>query len=201
MASRLAPLCGLVLAGGASRRMGTDKGALRYHGPTQREVVAGLLSPWCERVYVSCRPDQAAGLEPGLEALIDPAPDLGPIAGVLAAFAARPDAAWIVVACDLPLLDAGAIADLVAHRSLDADAVAFTGDRGRPEPMAAVWEPALAPLVRAAVAAGRLSPREVLAAARCRLLPAPATALIDADTPLAGAAARQKLNLSAQEPI
>jgi molybdopterin-guanine dinucleotide biosynthesis protein A len=158
--------------------------------------LARLLAPWCERVFVSCRPEQLADLEPGLEAITDPAPGLGPIAGVLAAFTARPDAAWLVVACDLPLLDARAIAELVQNRSLTTDAVAFWGDRGRPEPMAAVWEPALAPAVREAVAAGRLSPRDVLRASRCRLLRAPAGALVDADTPTAREAARRTLDLS-----
>lgn len=201
MASRLAPLCGLVLAGGGSRRMGADKGAIRYRTESQRAVVAGLLAPWCERVYVSCRPEQVADLEPGLVALVDPAPGLGPIAGVLAAFSARPDAAWLVVACDLPLLGPEAIAELVRHRTPDADAVAFMGDRGRPEPMAAVWEPTLAPMVASAVAAGRLSPRDVLRASRCRLLSAPAGALVDADTPEAREAARRTLGYSGDLPI
>jgi molybdopterin-guanine dinucleotide biosynthesis protein A len=178
--------------------MGADKGAIRYRGESQRAVVAGLLAPWCERVFVSCRPEQVADLAPGLAALADPLPGLGPIAGVLAAFTARPDAAWLVVACDLPLLDAQAIAELVRHRAPDADAVAFVGDRGRPEPMAAVWEPSLARAVADAVAAGRLSPRDVLAASRCRLLGAPAGALVDADTPEAREAARRRLDVSAE---
>lgn len=181
--------------------MGEDKGAIRYQGESQRAAVAGLLAPWCERVFVSCRPEQVADLEPGLTALADPMPDLGPIAGVVAAFAARPDAAWLVVACDLPLLDAGAIAALVRHRAPDTDAVAFVGDRGRPEPMAAVWEPTLAPMVASAVAVGRLSPRDVLRAARCRLLRAPAGALVDADTPEAREAARRTLEFSGDQPI
>jgi molybdopterin-guanine dinucleotide biosynthesis protein A len=178
--------------------MGADKGAIRYRGESQRAVVAGLLAPWCERVYVSCRPEQVADLEPGLEALVDPAPGLGPIAGVLAAFSARPDAAWLVVACDLPLLDTAAVARLVGHRTPEADAVAFVGDRGRPEPMAAVWEPTLARAVAEAVAASRLSPRDVLAASRCRLLRAPSGALVDADTPEAREAARRTLDFSAE---
>ncbi|MNS30618.1 molybdopterin-guanine dinucleotide biosynthesis protein MobA [compost metagenome] len=101
-----------------------------------------------------------------------------------------------MVACDLPLLDTGAIAALVGHRAPEADAVAFVGDRGRPEPMAAVWEPTLATAVAEAVTAGRLSPRDVLAASRCRLLRAPAGALVDADTPEAREAARRMLDFS-----
>ncbi|HRF41341.1 MAG TPA: NTP transferase domain-containing protein, partial [Saprospiraceae bacterium] len=39
------PLRGLVLAGGKSVRMGSDKGLMEYHGKPQREFTADLLAP------------------------------------------------------------------------------------------------------------------------------------------------------------
>jgi molybdopterin-guanine dinucleotide biosynthesis protein A len=164
--------------------MGIDKGDLAYHGVSQRQHVAGLLATVCEAVFVSCRLDQRPRIEPGLNCLLDPAPDLGPLAGVLAAFTHRPDAAWLVAACDLPGLDAATIARLEAGRGPDWDAVAFRASDGGPEPMAALWEPAMAPLVHDAVASGRLSLRDCLRRARCRLLdPPPEGALFNANTP------------------
>jgi molybdopterin-guanine dinucleotide biosynthesis protein A len=177
-------LLGLVLAGGESRRMGVDKGDLDYHGVSQRRHVANLLATVCEAVHISCRPDQVPRVEPGLSCLLDPAPDLGPLAGILAAFTHRPDAAWLVVACDLPGLDAGAIAALAAGRGPEWDAVAFRATDGGPEPMAALWEPAMAPRVHAAVASGKHSLRDCLRGVRCRLLAPPDTdALFNANTP------------------
>jgi molybdopterin-guanine dinucleotide biosynthesis protein A len=179
-----AALLGLVLAGGESRRMGVDKGDLDYHGVSQRRHVAHLLAGVCEAVFVSCRPDQVPRIEPDLSCLHDPAPDLGPLAGVLAAFTHRPDAAWLVVACDLPGLNAEAIARLEAGRGPGWDAVAFCAPDGGPEPMAALWEPAMAPIVHAAVASGRLSLRDCLREARCHLLAPPAPGvLFNANTP------------------
>lgn len=178
------PLLGLVLAGGESRRMGIDKGDLDYHGVSQRQHVANLLAAVCEAVFISCRPDQVPRIEPGLNCLLDPAPDLGPIGGVLAAFPHRPDAAWLVVACDLPGLDAEAIATLAAARGPGWDAVAFLASDGGPEPMAALWEPAMGPRVHAAVSRGRLSLRDCLRGVRCHLLAPPtADALFNANTP------------------
>lgn len=178
-----AGLLGLVLAGGASRRMGTDKGAISYHGRSQRAYAAELLESVCEAVYVSVRADQVADLEPDLTPLVDATADIGPMAGHLAAFAHRPDAAWLVVACDMPLLTASTLQALVAARDPSYEAVAFAGTDGRPEPMVALWEPAMGKALQKAATAGRHSLRDVLRAGRCRMLPAPEGALFDADTP------------------
>ena len=135
------PLLGLVLAGGESRRMGVDKGTIRYHGVPQRLHAAGLLARHTESVFVSVRPDQLPTLEPALAPMLDPAPGLGPMAGLLAAIGHRPDAAWLVVACDLPFLDEATLAALVAGRKEGYDAVAYAGTDepvlGQPTPTTA----------------------------------------------------------------
>jgi molybdopterin-guanine dinucleotide biosynthesis protein A len=41
---------------------------------------------------------------------------LGPKGGILSALRHQPDAAWLVVACDLPLLDDETLRFLVTHR-------------------------------------------------------------------------------------
>lgn len=186
------PLLGVVLAGGESRRMGTDKGDLAYHGRSQRRHAAHLLASVCEAVYISCRPDQVPRIEAGLSCLLDPAPDLGPLAGLLAAFTHRPDAAWLVVACDLPGLDTEAIAALRTARGPGWDAVAFRASDGGPEPMAALWEPAMGPIVHAAIASGRLSLRDCLRGADCHLLDPPGPGVLyNANTPAERERARQ----------
>ena len=56
-------LNGLVLAGGKSERMGFDKSVLNWHGKAQRYYMADMLAPFCDEVFLSCRPDQQ--VEPG----------------------------------------------------------------------------------------------------------------------------------------
>lgn len=156
------PLKGLVLAGGRSSRMGTDKGTISWHGIPQREYVSGLLTGYCSEVYYSCRADQAADLAPH-PVITDTFTDLGPFGAILSAFRQDPDAAWLVLACDLPLFDRAAVDELAAARSPKSVATALRLDSDSfPEPLVAIWEPKSYPLLLAFLAQGVSCPRKVL---------------------------------------
>ena len=116
IAERKPVVRGLVLAGGMSTRMGTDKGAIDYHGKPQREYAADLLAEVCEEVYISARPDM--DISSDYDILTDAFTYLGPYGGILSAFRHDPDAAWLVIACDIPLLDKPALQRLVDDRDV-----------------------------------------------------------------------------------
>ena len=189
-----APLYGLVLAGGESRRMGRPKWAIEYHGEPQAHRTAHLLGDVCERVFLSVRPGQDAdGL--GLPALPDRFPPWGPAAGILTAMEAHPEAAWLVAACDLPFLDGATLAALVAGRDRLRIATAYrSAHDGLPEPLCAVWEPRARQRLLGAASLGIACPRRVLRESRPRLLDlANARALNNANTPADFEAARAAL--------
>lgn len=146
------PLLGLVLTGA-----GVPPGG----GGAQR--VFGLLEEFCSQVFVSC-PDDLAGLadRSGLPQIRDTLLGRGPLSGILSAFEARPDAAWLVAACDLPRLDQGAVTALAAGRNPLKFATAFRGADGLPEPLCALYEPKAGPRLWQFVAAGCFSPRKAL---------------------------------------
>ena len=105
---------GLVLAGGRSRRMGSDKAALKMNGATQLERAVALLQRHVEPVFVSARKDQADDpVRAGFDQIADAYDDLGPIAGILSAFDKFPERDWLVLACDLPNIDDGTISYLL----------------------------------------------------------------------------------------
>lgn len=132
----------MVLAGGQSRRMGQDKGLLDYHGKPQREYIYEQLEPLCQKVYMSIRPEQEGTLPEGIPYILDENHYRGPFNGLLSAHHLFPEAAWLVVACDLPLMDSRALRYLLDRRDPDARATAFaTHESGLPEPLAAIWEP------------------------------------------------------------
>jgi molybdopterin-guanine dinucleotide biosynthesis protein A len=167
-----APLYGLVLAGGRSTRMKRDKAALAYHGATQLERAWALLEPWTKQRFISVRADQPDdALRARFPQIRDTLAAGGPAAGILAAQAAHPDAAWLVLACDLPFLGRETLAQLVARRDPTRVATAYrSAHDGLPEPLCAIWEPASHAMLAAAVASGRGCPRKFLIGAGPALL-------------------------------
>ena len=176
-----APLYGLVLSGGHSSRMGEDKAALAYAGHTQLERAMALLGARVERAWVSVREDQQADPLRGQFAQIaDRRRDLGPMAGILAAQETHPQAAWLVLACDLPLLDEATLVQLVAARAPEAVATAYRSSHdGLPEPLCAIYEPRSHALLEEYVRAGRNCPRKFLIEAAARLLDGPNPRALD----------------------
>ncbi len=134
-------LLGLVLCGGKSTRMGEDKSIIEYHGMPQRNYVYKLLSKVCSRTYFSIREDQLSEIPDHALYIIDKNEYKGPYNGLLSAHAAHPEAAWLVLACDLPLMDAVSLQSLVAARNNEVATAFATSESGLPEPLAAIWEP------------------------------------------------------------
>lgn len=137
-------LLGLVLAGGQSTRLGTDKAAVTVAGVPLLERTLALLDGLVESTRVAIRPEQAGDdLRRRHATLVDPPGVHGPAAGLLAAHAAAPDRAWLVVACDMPRLHRELLVALVAARDPTRAGTAYrTGPDGGPEPLCAIYEPA-----------------------------------------------------------
>lgn len=182
----MALLHGLVLAGGRSSRMRTDKAALSYGRRPQLEQAFELLAPRVSLTYISVRADQTGErLRAAYPQIVDGARGAGPIAGIIGAQARHPDAAWLVLACDLPLLDGATLDQLIASRDASRLATAFRSvTDGLPEPLCAIYEPASRELILAHVAVGRDCPRKFLLANDVLLLdPVQPAALDNANTP------------------
>jgi molybdenum cofactor guanylyltransferase len=159
-----APLAGLVLSGGYSKRMQQDKAALLVGGETQLARAVRLLRTVCDDVFVSVRSDQRDDVtRAAYPQILDELQNVGPAAGILAALATRPDHAWLVVAVDLPLLDSETLAHLVRSRAANQMATAYiSAHDGLPEPLCAIWEPASRVALTAFIAEGRHCPRKFL---------------------------------------
>lgn len=178
-------LNGLVLAGGKSIRMGYDKGSVNWFGKEQRYHVADMLKPFCPEVFISCRADQKQQIDINYNVLEDTFTGLGPFGAILSAFREQPDKAWLVVACDLPLLETETFKSLVSQRNTSHIATAFNSpDNEFPEPLITIWEPKSYPVLLEFLAQGYSCPRKVLINNDINLLQAPdPEALTNVNTP------------------
>jgi molybdopterin-guanine dinucleotide biosynthesis protein A len=165
---------GLVLAGGHSVRMKRDKGAIKYHGLTQRQYLYNQLSQMQFETLVSCREDQVETIEQELPLLPDSFRGLGPMGAILSAFREDPDSAWLVVACDLPYLSNKTIKFLVDNRDQSKIATAFQNPHDDfPEPLITIWEPRSYATIFNFLSQGYSCPRKVLINSDIKLLTAP----------------------------
>ena len=134
---------GFILAGGKSRRMGTDKSALVVDGKTMLERAASVLasiSP--DGISVVGGPWDAAL---GYNLIEDPVGSTdslersGPMLGLCGALSAA-STEWIaVLACDLPFVSSGLLRTLAAIDRTDADAVVPMQSDGIAQPLCALY--------------------------------------------------------------
>lgn len=124
---------GFILAGGQSRRMGTDKSLLNINGQTFVERVAEEVSAVAQAVRV------VGGASPSdLAAVPDVYPKWGALGGVHAALSAC-SAEWaLVVACDFPLVTSELFKRLADLRE-GFDAVAPIQSDDVPQPLCALY--------------------------------------------------------------
>lgn len=173
MISTIPELNGLVLSGGKSTRMGRDKGALVYHGVTQRKYLYQMLLPYCKEVYISCRSEQREYTDE-LPVIEDAVEGTGPVTGILSAFRKKPHSAWLVLACDVPFLTSGTLTCLVKGRNPEKVATAFFNPAtGFPEPLITIWEPSGYLLLSGFCRKGYNCPRKALINSDIQILHAP----------------------------
>lgn len=152
------PLAGVVLAGGASRRMGRDKATVMFSGRTMVETTVDVVHACCAPVFVIAAPGQPLPDLPAATILRDEARGVGPLLatgrGLRAAADAGAERAF-VCAVDMPLMSTELIEELASHTGAD---VILPWD-GRDHYLAGVYRTALADRIDQLVAAGERSMR------------------------------------------
>ncbi len=160
---------GIVLAGGASSRMGRPKAELDWHGSTLLRRVVGLVARGADGPVLVVR---AAGqplpaLPDDVIVLDDPEPGRGPLQGIAVGLARLTTVASTAFVCstDLPFLHPAYVRAVLALRTADVDIVLpMLG--GFRQPLAAAYATSLATTAAGLVAQGAGGPRPLLERAR-----------------------------------
>jgi molybdopterin-guanine dinucleotide biosynthesis protein A len=152
---------GLILAGGRSRRFGEDKASYVVGGRTMLEHVYHAVRGVADQLYVSVR-DSDAMLPIPVPVVVDRVVDSGPLGGLEAGLSAASTPWVLVVACDMPFVTEGVLRRLVDACGPDESAVVARSPDGRTQPLCACYNAEVLPVVRRALASGRLPIHELL---------------------------------------
>ncbi len=127
----------VILAGGLSKRMGSDKSLLSVRSLTMLEHIHRQLRPAFEKIIVSSNePKKWSGL--GAEIVPDKIPGQGPLMGIASCLEASASERNFFVACDIPEIDLRLVRSLL-DRALYDDGVVPVAQNGRYEPLFAVY--------------------------------------------------------------
>ncbi len=173
----------LILTGGKSSRMGSDKASLKIGGLTQLDRILSIIQPLTPEIYLSvAQHDREARDHPTL-------PDLeenpGPLGGLQAAFAHDPDCHWLIIACDLPLIQQSDLQRLLDHHDSSKDATCFLNPLDQhPEPLCALYSPSASPKLHSLIEKNQRCARRFLASLqRTDLTPSHSNSLLNLNRP------------------
>ncbi|MCL7752866.1 NTP transferase domain-containing protein [Polaribacter sp. Z022] len=180
---KIAPVKGLVLVGGKSTRMGKDKSELNYYGKPQKEAAKELLENNNLQTFYSVRDfskkfilsederlemtnktqDVTLSAVERSQEIPDVFLNLGPFGGICSAFQKDPNAAWFVLATDVPFVTDKIIQLVLKHRNPSKTATAIKGkNKDFPEPLITIYEPKSYPILLQYLAQGYSCPRKML---------------------------------------
>jgi molybdopterin-guanine dinucleotide biosynthesis protein A len=148
------PATGLILCGGRSSRMGTDKALVELDGRPLLQWVIDALRPLFGEPLLAVGPTERY-TDFGVAVVTDVLRDAGPLAGLHAGLRAAPTERVVAVAVDAPLLRPELVRRMLAEAG-DADAALPRRADGRWEPLPGVYHRRCLPAIESAVAAGRL---------------------------------------------
>ncbi len=177
-----AAITGVILAGGAGRRLGgIDKGWLMLAGQPLIVRVLARLAPQVSEVLISANRQLADYRALGWPVVTDSLPGAGPLAGIAAAGARATGRFLQIVPVDVPLLPTNLVARLAARWAPPA---VYVHDGGRAQPAFALLDTTCAQDATDALATGERRLGRWLARLGAQpVAMGPATSFLNVNTP------------------
>jgi molybdopterin-guanine dinucleotide biosynthesis protein A len=128
-------ITGIVLAGGKSKRMGTDKTFAKLNGKPLIQHALDLLSPFCNHIIISSNNPELKKF--GFPVIHDDIPDCGPIGGIYSCLK-KSETEWnLILSVDSPKVKPEFI-QLLINQTKNYDAIVPVHNNGK-EPLIALY--------------------------------------------------------------
>jgi molybdopterin-guanine dinucleotide biosynthesis protein A len=118
---------GIILAGGKSSRMGTDKGLQELCGKPLMQYAIEVLSGLCSTILISSSSQVYKSF--GYKVIADVFPGIGPMGGIYSALKQSETEANLVLSCDLPFVSTKLMSYILNHSKGYKVAVPWLGDQ------------------------------------------------------------------------
>lgn len=144
---------GVIMAGGKSNRMGSDKGLMLYNGKPMVQYSIDLLRPFCVEMLISTQNSEYRQF--GLPLIPDEIPNCGPMGGIYSALKASKTDFIIVLACDMPFMSKKTIQSLL--KNVDKFECVIPLINGKLEPLCAVYSKTIIEKIEISIKSGNLA--------------------------------------------
>jgi len=162
------PLTGIILAGGKSSRMGTDKGLLIYQDKPLVQYAIDLLSAFCDRIILST--GNREYLRFGLEVRSDLFPVEAAIAGIHSCLSISRTSHNIVLSCDMPYVN-GHVVEVILRYAGSFDFVVPASANGNIEPLCALYHSNMLPLIEKQIQDGHYRLHDLAGISNSKIIP------------------------------
>lgn len=150
-------ITGVILAGGKSSRMGTDKGLLELNGKKIIEHIISAIQPVVDEIIIISNTDNYDYL--GLKVYSDIIKDRGPLSGIHSALSYSTNDMNLIVSCDMPFISSELLSYIVAN-AFDCE-IAVPMYNGYAEPLCAVYSKKCIERFETLIAKNELKMRDV----------------------------------------
>jgi molybdopterin-guanine dinucleotide biosynthesis protein A len=159
-------ITGVIMAGGKSSRMGTDKGLVVFNRKPFVQYAIDLLKPLFPELIISTQNPEYGQF--GLPLLKDEIPDCGPLGGIYSALKASKTKYIFVLACDMPFVTTENIEKLLVCKDDFECVIPKVGEKL--EPLCAIYSKSLIKTIEESLKSGNLAMHHLVSVSNCRLV-------------------------------
>ncbi|MAE09309.1 MAG: hypothetical protein CL661_11185 [Bacteroidetes bacterium] len=140
---------GIILAGGASSRMGKDKGLCEFQGKALINYAIDVLTPICGKILISSN-NVVEYQKFGYQVVIDEHKNIGPMGGIYSSLRKSSTKHNLIISCDTPFLSTQLL-EYILDNSNNYDIVVPVHGNSFIEPLAAYYSTNIIPNLESSI--------------------------------------------------